>query len=256
MQRARRLACSAVVAFVALAGLAACRSEPGVAVYLGNRTITMDRINAVYDDARTKLETAVDKVRAQQAGKPGAQPVPATVDLPISRQDVLAAIVGVDVLKGYAQRKGVSPEPVTAQDVVQEIPLPADSEYIKMAVEYRGYINGLAVAATPATPTEADLRDVYRRLGRAGGFGPGGAVPFEEWTASLTAQQQQVLRQFVGLRNELSKEVAGLKATVNPRFGAAELPLLPFADANGKPAPLVVLPLAPANGPAAVSDRA
>ncbi len=252
MQRVRRLTCSAVVAAVALTGLAACRSEPGVAAYLGDRTITTNRVDAVYADARTKLDAAVEQIRAEQQGKAPATPA----QLPITRQDVLTTLLGVDVLKAYAQRKGVSPAAVSAQQVVQEIPLPPDAQYVQSVAEYRGYLTGLSQAAKPAELTRDDLRDVFVRLDRAGVFDQAEEKPsLQAWVEQLNPRDRALLQQVVGLRNELAGEVRSLRASVNPRFGAGELPLLPFADAKGRSAPLVVLPLAASAGQSAVSDR-
>jgi hypothetical protein len=255
MQRARRFASTAVVAALAVAGLSACRSEPSVAAYLGDQRITVARVDAMYEDARTKLDAAVEQVRQQQAGQPDAKPVPDAVNLPITKQDVLSMIVGVDVLKRYAEKTGTKPQPIRTEDLVQEIPLPPDTEFIRTAVEYRGYLNGLAVAAKPATVTEADLRDVFGRLDRAGAFGQQD-VTFEQWQPSLTDQQQQVLQQFIGLRNALTAEVGSFEARVNPRFGDGALTLLPYTDGNGKTAPLVSLPLSGSSVKPAVADKA
>jgi hypothetical protein len=255
MQRARRFASTAVVATLAVSGLAACRSEPGVAAYLGDRQITVDRVDAVYTDARVKLDAALEKARAAQAGQAGAQPVPDTVALPISRQDVLITLVGQDLIKQYAQSKGVRPTAVDPASITQEMPLTPDAEFVVALAEYRGYVEALAQAAQPGDVTEADLTDVFERLRDAGALGQQGATAtVQQWAGSLNPQQRQVLAQFIGLREDMEKSVGGFRATINPRFGPGELPLLPFNDAQSRLSALIVLPLTAAPKPAAVAD--
>ncbi|HCT81584.1 MAG TPA: hypothetical protein DGT23_34420, partial [Micromonosporaceae bacterium] len=83
------------VGALAVAGLAGCRSEPGVAAYVGDTTITEDRVTQVYDDAQAKLDEAVRRRADEQAAAAG-QPAPTAlpeVKLPITRKDVLSALV-------------------------------------------------------------------------------------------------------------------------------------------------------------------
>lgn len=248
MQRARRLASTAVIAALAVAGLGACRAEPGVAAYVGNDRITEERVNAVYDDARAKLDGAVEQLRRQQGADPSAsqQPVPETVDMPIKRTDVVTTLVGRDVLKALAAERKVQATPLSPDELVQSIGLPADTLYAAAFGEFRGYLDALAQTVKPAQVTEADLRDVFNRLSRAGGLPPG--ATFQSFSADLGPEDRQTLAQNIGLRNELFTHVQKLDATINPRYGTAELALVSFRSQQGQPVPLVVLPFDAASG--------
>jgi hypothetical protein len=251
MQRARRLASTAVVAVLAVSGLSACRNEPDVAAYIGNTTISESRVDAVYDDAKDKLAASVAQVGADQSADPAAaaqQP-----KLTIGKADVVTTLVGLDVQRRIAQQQNIKPTALPAEQLAQSVSLPADAEYVKIYGEYRGYLDAFAQKVQPAKPTEADLRDVYNRLNAGGAIGAEGGT-FEQFAASLSEQDAQVLQQNIGLRNALNTEIHKLRTTVNPRYGNAELPLVSFRNADGNALPLVVLSFAAAPTSPAVID--
>lgn len=239
MQRARRFASAAVVAALAVSGLAACRSEPGVAAYVGDRRITVERVDAVWTDAKDKLAAAVERVRAEQQGTAAAQ----DVALPITKQDVLMTLVSVDLLKRFAERSGVRPEAVAPEEVAQGIRLPADAEYLTSYAEYYSYLSGLIKSVKPATVTDTDLRDVLERLVRAGGVDPANVPTVREFAGQLNPQQQQQLGQAIGLREAMKGELSAFATTVNPRYGSGEVPLLSIPSRQGRVVALVALPL-------------
>jgi hypothetical protein len=243
MQRARRLASTAVVAVLAVSGLSACRAEPDVAAYIGRTTITQARVEGVYADAERKLAIAVEQVRAQQsaAPDPNAQPVPEKVELQIKRKDVLEALIGAGVLRDIAKARNVQPTEIPAAQVAQSVGLPEDAEYVKIYSEYRSYLAALSAVAKPIDVTEADMRQVYDRFRAGGGLGET-PVPFEEFSTNLTAEDKQVLQKSIGLRNELKADVEKLDTTINPRYGVRELPLLPVSTQSGASVVLVGLP--------------
>jgi hypothetical protein len=223
MYRARRLAAVAVAA-LAVTGLSACRSAPDVAAYVGSAKITEARVGHLVDEAKSK-RTAGTQV-----------PAP-------SRQDVVDTLVGLDVLQDIAKQKGITPTAVPVDQLAQSLGLAADSEYVAISVQYRGLLGAVSSGAKPATPTEADLRDVFNRLTAAGG-NPNGQT-FEQFAGSISAQDQQTLQQNIGLRNELEPQIAKLNTVVNPKYSAPQLPLVSLQDAQGKNVPLVVVSFAP-----------
>ena len=78
MQRARRLASVAVVATLAVSGLAACRSQPDVAVYFGDTSaITVAEVQRIYNDVKSRLETAQQLALQRQAEAGQALGLPA-----------------------------------------------------------------------------------------------------------------------------------------------------------------------------------
>jgi hypothetical protein len=246
-----------VVAATLVAGtLAGCRSEPGVAAYVGGVRITEDRVTAVLDDARTRLDAAIRsqaEAQASQAGQPAPSTMPA-VELPISRQDVVNALVGLEVVKMAAQRQGVAPVDVPVDQLVNYIRLPAETQFFQAYHEYSGYRSALEAKATPAQPTEEDLRDVFRRFLAAGGAGP--ETSFDMFRQQyIQGQNLQLVQAAVTLREMLAPVTAEADVSVNPRY-RAELSLLDFADQQGGRHPLVVLPLTGAPRSPAVLDAA
>jgi hypothetical protein len=237
MHRARRLATVALAASLAAAGLAGCRSAPSVAAYVGQNRISEDRVSAVYNDAR---DNAVTPANGQQATSA------------IRRQDVLDTLVGLDVMRDIAQRRGLKPTALDSAQVAQAVGLKADAEYVRLYGEFRGLLNAVGNAAKPAQPTPADLRDVYNRL-TAGGGNPNGAT-FEQFSTGITDTDRQTLAQNIGLRNDLQPQIAKLNTVVNPRYTEPELPLVSTQGADGREVPLVVLSLAPSQARPPVVD--
>jgi hypothetical protein len=236
MQRARRLASAVAVAALAVSGLAACRSEPTVAAYVGQDRITEDRVSGVLDNARQNKITAA---QGQQASE-------------IKRQDVVDTLVGLDVMRQIAKRRGLTATPLDSAQVAQAVGLKAGAEYVALYTEYRGLLSAAGASGKPAQPTEADLRDVYNRLTAAGAI-PKGAS-FEQFAGSISTTDQQTLAQNIGLRNDLQPEIAKLNTVVNPKYTVPELPLVSAQGPDGQALPLVVLPFAKRTGSPTVVD--
>jgi hypothetical protein len=237
MQRARRLASVVAVAALAVIGLAACRSEPTVAAYVGQDRITEDRVSGVLDEAK---QNKITVAQGQQAPPE------------IKRQDVVDTLVGLDVMRQIAKQRGLTPTPLDSAQVAGAVGLNAGTEYVALYTEYRGLLNAAGAGGKAAQPTEADLRDVYNRL-TAGGAIPSGAS-FEQFASSISEKDQQVLAQNIGLRNDLQPEIAKLNTVVNPKYTVPELPLVSAQGPNGQALPLVVLPFAKSTGSPTVVD--
>jgi hypothetical protein len=236
MQRARRLASVVAVAALAVSGLAACRSAPTVAAYVGQDRITEDRVSGVLDDARQNKVTAAQGPQAPE----------------IKRQDVVDTLVGLEVMRHIAKQRGLTATELDAARVAQAVGLSADAEYVALYTEYRGLLNAASAGGKLAQPTQADLRDVYNRL-TAGGAIPSGAS-FEQFASSISQQDQQTLAQNIGLRNDLQPEIAKLNTVVNPKYTVPELPLVSAQGPDGQALPLVVLPFAKSTGSPTVVD--
>ena len=245
MQRARRLASTAVVAALAVSGLSACRAEPDVAAYFGDgNTITEVRVEGVYDEARDDLTKAREQVQQQQGSSgASAQPVP-PVQVPFKQKDVLNALLTIQLLERAASAHGVqaAAEP-TVEQVAQGSNYSANWEYTKLYTRTFQLRAALLPKVAPAPLTDADLRPVYDRL-LAGGAGD--ATPYEQFKTQLSDQNKQALQQTIGLRNELSKIVEDADVKLNPRYGDQQLVLL-SAQAGNADVALVELSLAGAD---------
>jgi len=236
MQRARRLASTAVVAVLAVSGLSACRAEPGVAAYLGGgKTITDSQVARIYDEARDELAKSREQVQQQDTTGASAGPVPPVV-VPFKQKDVLNALLTVEVLERAAAARSVqaATEP-TVEQIAQASKFSAGWEYTKLYARTFQLRAALLPKVTPAELTDADLRPVYERLLAGSG---GDATPYDQFKSQLSEENKKALQQSLGLRNELAKIVKDDDVKLNPRFGDQQLVLL-SAQAGDKDVPLV-----------------
>ncbi|GID96112.1 hypothetical protein Adi01nite_55240 [Amorphoplanes digitatis] len=240
MQRARRLASTAVAAALVVGGLSACQAEPDVAAYVGSLgTIMADEVARVYDQAEQDLTASRDEVRQQQAGA-SAEPVP-PVQVPFQQQDVLSNMLTVDILEQLALAHKVQPaaEP-TVEQVAKATNYSPTWAYTELYARAYRLRSALLPAVAPAELTDAELRAVYDTLNAAA---PGQVAPFEQFKAELSAENKKALEQSLGLRNEVEKVVAAEDVTSNPRFGTQELVLLSAPTGGETPVPLVTASL-------------
>jgi hypothetical protein len=255
MQRVRRLASVAVVATLAVTGLAACRSAPDVAVYFGpSATISVADVERIYDDARDKMTAARDAA-GQNAEQAGASAPPETpVQVPFSGPDVVAALVGHDVVTRLARAQNVTlPAELPLDRAGQSIGLPGDAEYVRLYTETRLLFDQLLQKAAPAQTTDADLRDVYQVFEGTGELQPG--TTFESFKAQVPPQALQVLGRAVTVRNDVQKELDQLNLRVNPRYESAEISVYAEPGPDNQTLSLISVPLTTSNT-APVTDAA
>ena len=246
MQRARRLASTAIVAALAVSGLAACRSEPDVAAYVGGgATITEAEIENVYDQARDKLTEAREQAQ-QQSEQSGASTAAAPpVQVPFKQQDVLNALLTVKILEKAAAAHSVraAAEPTVAQ-VAQSSKFSPDWDYTELYTRTFQLRAALLPVVTPAQLSDDALRPDYDRLVQRGA---GHATPYDQFKTQLSDANKQALQQSLGLRDEVLKIVADEDVRLNPRYGNQQLILL-SAQAGEKDVPLVEASFAGADG--------
>ncbi|WP_198029026.1 SurA N-terminal domain-containing protein [Actinoplanes sp. N902-109] len=240
MPRARRLASTAVVAILAATGLSACQQSPDVAAYVGDDTITQDRVQKIYDQVKDELTAARQQAQQQSSSASGGA---AALTMPIKQQDVLNTLLSLDVLRRSAQAHGVqaAAEP-TVDQVAQSRNFSPSWEFTKLYTETYQLRAALQSKVPPATLTEADLRDVYQRLIAGGAADPG--TSFEQFSTTLSDQNKQLLQTYVALRNELQTITTDEKVKLNPRYGNQQVTLLSAQSAQGKDVPLVVFTFA------------
>jgi hypothetical protein len=240
MQRARRLASVVVVASLGVAGLSACRSEPSVAAYVGgSERITEDRVDAVYNDVRDKLQ--------------GASSKPVTV--PLSRTDVVSVLVGSEMINKIAAQQGVAaPADLQEAALAGALKLPADSEYLKLYAQWEGAVSALRAKVTaPAKPTDADLRELFDSLVAIQGVDP--STKFDAFKQQLAqSQNEAVVEQTVALRDQIVKASSQYHVRINPRYQPAKLPILETQGQDGSLYPLITAPIGPNDLVAPVTD--
>ncbi|MDI1460393.1 hypothetical protein QEZ54_05380 [Catellatospora sp. KI3] len=188
----RRLTAAAGIA-TALLALAACRSNPDVAAYVGDRQFTEAQVTQLLDD-----------LKKQQGA--GADPS----SLPNRTQ-----VVQLLVLDQLCQRvnKAAAPAPAGPED------LGTISQRVQTCNE--------SLQAAPVQPTEADLREVYDN-----GVAVGAIVPadpeqsFEKLKDRLGAGGEVATA--LGKRKVLTDAAKAADVSVNPRYRSLQFPLLSF----------------------------
>ncbi len=211
--RARRLVAVASVA-VGLVALSGCRSEPGVAAYVGDHRITEDAVTGIIDDVRAKNPTpteAVESIPGQEVRLPGRTEVVSTLLLGEVCERVSAA-------EGYRSQGQADPA-----QVAQQLGLSPDTDYVRRVAELYTCLSGIPVGA-PVAPTEQELADLVAAGKRAGAIPAD--VTVEQAAPQLDGDQ---LRQALANRDSLAAAVKAHDVTVNPRYRPVEFPLLSFS---------------------------
>jgi len=148
MQRVRRGALVAVLALVGALVLTGCRSEPGIAAYVGSEKITIDQVEALVD--------AVDKVNAGRTAD--VQPGP----VPISRQLVLALMVYGDLAHQLVSDRSLTPNPQFVDVVARGYGIPPAHPYAQLLGNYLDSIDILGKNAGTAAPSRDQILRYYR----------------------------------------------------------------------------------------------
>ncbi|GLY25335.1 hypothetical protein [Micromonospora sp. NBRC 101691] len=219
--RARRLVAVASVA-VGLVALSGCRSEPGVAAYVGDQRITEEAVTRILDELRDDAAASTPEQPApdQPAGQPGA---PGEQRLP-SRGEVVSTLVLGDVCKRLSADKGYRPQTqVPVEQVSQQLGYPTDTTYPQRVAELYTCLSGVP-SGQPVAPSEQEMTDLVE-AGKAAGAIPA-EVTVEQAATQLDGEQ---LRTALATRNALAEAVEGYDVTVNPRYRPLSFPVLSFA---------------------------
>ncbi|MEV1288971.1 hypothetical protein [Micromonospora sp. NPDC049679] len=206
MQRARRLVSIPVIAAVGLLALAGCRSEPGVAAYIGDTKITEDRVTAIVDDATTQLG---ENAEAQ----------------PPTRAMVVSTLVLREVcdrLNPVPPAGQPTPPPVSPEQLSQNLGVPPTTTLAKESAELQTCLMRIQ-AGPPIAPSAEQLADVVTRGKAAGAIPPD--FPADQAAAQLDGEQ---LRSALASRKAISEAVDRYHVTVNPRYRPLEFPVLRF----------------------------
>jgi hypothetical protein len=229
MLRARRLATAVLAATLAVGGLSACRSQPAVAVYIGQAGhITEQRVQQIWDETRGLLEAAAN-------GQPAR--------MPIARADIVGLLLTNELYDRVAERNRV-PKPATMpyDQIAEQIGLPATADitrlYTENAVLRQNLLKSVPGAAA-AQPSDDDLRGVYQK------FADNEAInlDFEGFKSSLQPADKQELQGAFALRDEVTGVVGDLDVEISPRYQNLELGIYSYTDQNtGKSFSIVSVP--------------
>lgn len=217
------VAALSVVAAVALAG---CRSQPGVAAYVGGTQYTDASVEQMVGSVQHLIvEGATGNVR----------------------QQIVADEVFVDLAKRYAKEHDYPAPPVDASQVTSHYKLPADNAWAKLMAESDAYRQLLFERADAVTPTDAEVRDIFDRLVAAQVVQAGTYDQIKPQILGL-----QGLGQALAVKRQLADEAGKAHVTVNPRYQPAELPLLQVPTGSNQNFDAVVLSFGAANASPAV----
>ncbi|MEU4712732.1 hypothetical protein AB0F73_03560 [Micromonospora purpureochromogenes] len=237
--RARRLIAAASVAALGVLSLAACgKSSPDVAAYVGDRTYSVDRVDAIYDDAQAEFAEAVRQSATQAGVTPDAEQLRSRV----TRQDVVNLLVSIDLGKRVVAEQGIQvSDQVTPEQLAQQLQMPPQAEFAKLWGEWADISMVLSQKLPPAELSDASVMAVYHAIEETGGIQSGLSVGevrqlFGEGGFVRTASALSVA---------LEEQADKVDLSVNPRFRPLGVPswvnkgqelvfyALPYVDASG-----------------------
>ncbi|MGV9211317.1 hypothetical protein ACTFTM_05575 [Micromonospora sp. RB23] len=211
--RARRVIAAASVAALGVLSLAACqRSAPDVAVYVGDRTYSLERVEGIYDEVSATYGDA-DQVPDPTGARPPR----------VTRQDVVNLLVGLELGKRVAKAKNIQvADEVSPQQVEQSLGVPATTEYTKLWGEWVDLLQAFNQQLPPAEVSDESVMAVYHALVPTGEI-PGG-LPVTE------VRQRFGDGAFVGSATALSvaleDEAGRADVSINPRYREVGVPSL------------------------------
>jgi outer membrane murein-binding lipoprotein Lpp len=233
MQRGRRLALVAVLFLVGGLALAGCRSQPGVAAYVGSKQYSVKQVekivkavNKVADDRQAVLDEATRQKRQ----------APDTAQVPSVRTDgraVAGLLVLDDVAARLVKEKGLRTTPIDPALVAGTFSLDVGSEYVRLWASF--FANYAAIRdQAPAVPlTDEQVHRYYDAGVAAKAFRAG--VAFDLARQSL-ANDKGAMAIFAA-QGALDDAARRFNVSLNPRYGPLSMPVLFTIDQQGTQTP-------------------
>ncbi|HET6214478.1 MAG TPA: SurA N-terminal domain-containing protein [Micromonosporaceae bacterium] len=196
MTTRRRVLAVAAAGALAVAGLAGCRSDPGVAAYVGPEKITERQVDQV-------VKSVTDLI---PEGRTAAV-----------REQVVEMLVMREAVNQYAKAQRIA---IPAADVAgyaeqNQIPAGPDGQpraYTTLAAQFDAAFQAIQGKVTPTAPSAKDQREVYDNA----------RIDGKPVTQAFEDVQQyfsmETIGGAVGVRNLLVGVVAGADVAVNPRY--------------------------------------
>ncbi|MBQ0982855.1 hypothetical protein [Micromonospora sp. M61] len=223
--RARRVIAAASVAALGVLSLAACgKSAPGVAVYVGDTTYSVQRVDEIHAEAQAKYETTARAAFQQQNG-PSASPSPEMLRIDATPQDMLNLLVGIDLAKRIvAEKKIPVQDQLKADELGKSFGAPG-SEYAKLAADWYNLFLALQAGLPPAELTD-ELRSVVYAKMVEGEVAPAGWTVEQQRSAFADPAIAPQVAAVVALSAAFEAEVEREDVSLNPRYSALEIPAL------------------------------
>ncbi|MET7417736.1 hypothetical protein [Dactylosporangium sp. NPDC005555] len=183
----------ALVAALAATSLAGCRSDPNVAVYLGDRAVTIAQVTDVAENL---------------------------IFAPAQRGDVTGYVLGSMIIGEVGGRLAASRGLTVRHDtdpalIAQYYGVPADAPIVPIVTEAQDVLLTLAGAVTPVDPSRSQQRAAFDALFFAGGRPVSDLYVFEQVQYLLN---RDTIGRMIALRRQLDEAVAASGITVNPRY--------------------------------------
>jgi len=225
MQRARRLALVVVLALVGGVILAGCRSQPGVAAYVGDKKYTVRQVDEIVD--------RIVKLNNQRSQEPPDR----RQVVPISRQLVLGAMVYGDLEADLLAERGLTAQSGNATAIARSFGLEMSDPYAQLLGTYYDRFTVLAQsgAGTGAAPTRDQLLRYYHAGVEAGVYRAGAT---DDDIANSRDVPADVLAD-LGAQALVDQAAKDKHVVVNPRYAPLPLPILMRQAGGGS---IVLLP--------------
>lgn len=216
MNRGGRLASILVVASLGLGSLVGCQSESGKAAFVGDTTITEERVTEIYDDALAKTPAQSPAPEATGSPAPDAKP-------PVTRQEVVDLLVSLELARRVVKDKNMpaAKEPTKPEEIAEALRVSGESEYVKLWAEWLD----LQTVITENTPreqlTDEGIMKVYRALSTTGAIQPGLTVEqVREQFGSAIFAEAAIL-----VSTALSEAAEQSDTRVNPKYDPVSAPM-------------------------------
>ncbi|MFC0526309.1 hypothetical protein [Phytohabitans kaempferiae] len=224
MKRGRRLASIVIIASLGLGSLVGCQTESGKAAFVGDTTITEDRVSQVYDDAVAKTPQQEPGPEASGAPAPAAEP-------PVSRQEVVDLLVSLELARRVVKEKNMPAvaQPTVPAEIAEALRVGGDSEFVKLWAEWLD----LQTVITENTPrvqlTDEGVMKVYDALVKAGSGEPGAPQVIQPGLSVEQVREQFGAAVFaeaaILVSTSLGAEAEATKTKVNPKYDPVAAPM-------------------------------
>ncbi|WP_433080650.1 hypothetical protein ACQP1P_43695 [Dactylosporangium sp. CA-052675] len=213
--RVRRLAGVVALALAAGSALAACRSQPDVAVYVGDRQVSAASVDAIVKSVNDEADRRVAAFAAARAKDPGTLPPPL---VRTNGTEVVSLIVLADLGRRVIAERGLSSRTAPVDTVARTFGMSPSDPYVVLWTEYLGGLQSVAAAeqARPLTDEEAD------RLWEAGGADAD--ADYDEATHHFKTQIS--LGPLFSAQRRLAGALHASDVSVNPRYGPVVMPVV------------------------------
>lgn len=216
MNRGRRLAFILVVASLGLGSLVGCQTETGKAAFVGDTTITEDRVSQVFDDAVAKTP------KEEPAPEVSGSPAPAA-ELPVTRQEVVDLLVSLELARRVVKEKNMPPakEPTEPAEIAEALRVAGDSEYTKLWAEWLDLQTVITENTPRAQLTDEGIMKVYDALAKTGAIQPGLSVQqVREQFGQATFAEASIL-----VSTALGAQAETTDTRVNPKYDPVSAPM-------------------------------